>query len=179
MCTNIFLDTSNTNSISYVHEMRSLCFSCQSCDREVTWDLISYQGHRWTGRNGERTHLGSFSAEVFENGTLLILNSSLVFSQNQPGTLKFQTSADQANISSVYNIYIHGMFIPQSPVLTITMFLSTNRGCGSVRFMHDSRKRNHPNVSLSRISRATDSLVCRLTACIRWRYEGYRWREHS
>lgn len=111
ICTDVILDPSSMDSVIYVHKSRTLCFSCTTCDRELSWNLTSYQGHKWTGKTGEHIQSGSslpFRAEVSANGTLLILNSSLVFSQTHLGTLSFEFSGDLSKNSPVYNIYIQG-----------------------------------------------------------------------
>lgn len=129
------------NSIIYVHNRRTLCFSCTTCDRDLSWNLTSYQGHKWTGKTGEHIHSGSslpFRAEVLANGTLMILNSSLVFSPTHLGTLSLESSGNL----SVYNIYIQGKLYTlhnataQFHYMYVAMLLYIYRGSGSRCFMH-------------------------------------------
>lgn len=108
ICTKVFLDPLSTDSNIYVHKGRTLCFSCTTCPTEVSWNLTSYDGNKWAGKSGEHIHSGSslpFRAEILDNGTLLILNSSLVFSEVHPGTLGF--SSDAGN-GAVYNVHLQG-----------------------------------------------------------------------
>lgn len=109
-CTDVFLDPSNADFPIYVQMRRTLCFSCTSCNRELSWNLTSYHGHIWAGKSNEQIHSENslpFRGEVLANGNLLIQNSSLVFSAMFPGILSF--SEGNGSNSSVYEVYIRGM----------------------------------------------------------------------
>ena len=105
ICTPITLDPANVNSTVYVHNSRTLCFTCKMCSSQILWNLTSYKGHIWSGRTGQYLESESNlqpSGEVFPNGTLLLTNSSSVFSSSTVGVLRFSEDSQQASEFSVY-----------------------------------------------------------------------------
>lgn len=89
----------------YVLKNKALCFFCTTCSSEVSWNLTSHLGRRWEGKTGENlTDIGS----VLPNGTLLIINSSLVFTGSNPGILMLTDLQALSQNSSKYNIHEGG-----------------------------------------------------------------------
>ena len=101
-----------SNSSIYIHESRSLCFSCGGCNSSLSWNILSYNDHIW--RNITDLTLQSQenkpeSLFLFSNGTLLVTNSSLFFSKSVPGILSFSELSSQNHKRSQYTVYIGGM----------------------------------------------------------------------
>jgi hypothetical protein len=108
VCTDILLDPSHANSMVYVRGRRSLCFSCPTCGHILSWNVTTDPDRKWTGETGEDTLSNSFGARILANGTLVIMNSSLVFSGKQPGTISFEYNNPDpsSSSSSVYDFHI-------------------------------------------------------------------------
>ena len=109
-CITNTLDPINNGSTLYVTGRTTLCFSCNACSSpSISWNLISYEGHIWTGDSGE--NLSSEDSpkdrgEVYSNGTLLVTNSSSVFSTSHPGIIRFSEQGSQDTWK--YNVYLGG-----------------------------------------------------------------------
>lgn len=100
-----------TNSTIYVLSGRTLCFTCLSCFTvNISWSVRSFQGNAWRGLTGERLqsiHNLTDQGVIYTNGTLLVTNSSTLFTKETPGTVTFN-ELDVLNSSREYNILIGG-----------------------------------------------------------------------
>ncbi len=113
-CTNYALDPTTTTSVIYVHQKRTLCFICSTCISQMAWNLTSHRGHSWTGTSGQlllSNNLIPDRGEVFANGSLVLINSSVVFSALRPGTLRYQELQGPQPLSSEYEVYLGSKYI--------------------------------------------------------------------
>ncbi len=95
----------------YVIGNRTLCITCQSCQSsEISWRVTSFEGKVWTGLTGGRLHSRNNLTDqgvVYENGTLLITNSSKLFSKGKAGDITF-TETDSPSLSKTFRIILGG-----------------------------------------------------------------------
>ncbi len=112
-CTKYILDPTNTSSVIYVHQERTLCFICSTCTSQLAWNVTSHRGHSWTGTSGQllqSSNLVPDRGEIFPNSTLLLINSSVVFSTLRPGALRFQELQGPQPLSSDYEVHLGGKY---------------------------------------------------------------------
>ena len=99
---------SASDSTLYVFGGRALCFTCQSCQSSnISWEVTSFEGNIWTGVAGGRLHSRHNLTDrgvVYNNGTLLITNSSMLFSKESPGNITFI----EASLRKLYRIILGG-----------------------------------------------------------------------
>ena len=94
-----------TESTLYVLSGRTLCFTCNTCQTsQINWSVKSFEGSTWSGSTGETLE---DQGKVFDNGTLLVTNSSNLFSTKVSGVIIFNEKGG-TNSSKKYNVLLGG-----------------------------------------------------------------------
>lgn len=110
-CHGHLVGAASTGSTLYVLDGRTLCFTCENCHNpDIMWTVTSFDGGMWSGLTGARlqsSQNGIDQGVVYANGTLLITNSSSLFSKKEPGSISFYEK-NGANSSSKYNVLLGG-----------------------------------------------------------------------